>query len=229
VCRKYQGSQKYEANYKLMIVNNKPLYVSDYDKGVRNRFAVVYTDHKFEENMSFEGSIYAHIKSKKYPMEKAHIEGMIKPVRLFASHILMYKRNSKDGYVSYKSIVKKDPIHKFNLMCMDINNSAFSALMYVLNVKISHGARLVDENKIIKAIEAAAPIVETLLHDMMKVKRSSRGKPTEYDLNHRIPDLCVEFRKTFKKYYRPHDNVYYNIELALDKKDFVTEKPTFKC
>ena len=229
VCRKYQGSQKYEANYKLMIVNNKPLYVSDYDKGVRNRFAVVYTDHKFEENMLFDGSIYAHIKSKKFPMEKAHIEGMIKPVRLFASHILMYKRNTRDGYVSYKSIVKKDPIHRFNLMCMDVNNSAFSALMYVLNVKISQSAKLVDENKIIKAIEAAAPVVETLLHDMMKVKRNSRGKPTEYDLNHRIPDLCVEFRKTFKKYYRPHDNVYYNIELALDKKDFVTEKPTFKC
>lgn len=219
VCRKYQGSQKYEGNFKLMIVNNKPLYISNYDKGVRNRFAIVYTEHVFEENLQFSGSVYSHIMNKKFPMEKTYFEGLVTPVRLFLSHILMYKRNHKDGYVSYKNLVKHDPVHNHNLMCLDINNSPINALIYVLRVRIKHGAHMVDENKVDKTIELAAPFVEILIHDLLKTKRNQN----------RVAELCNEFKKRFKKCYRSEERAYFNIEMAWDRNNFNTEAPYFKC
>lgn len=219
VCRKYQGSQKYEGNYKLMIVNNKPLYISNYDKGVRNRFAIVYTDHVFEENLPFSGSVYSHIKTKRYPMEKTYYEGLVTPVRLFLSHILMYKRNSKDGYVSYKNIVKNDPVHNHNLMCLDINNSLMNALIYVLKVRVKYGVTMVDESKIDKMIELSMPHVDVLVHNMLKSKRGQSH----------VAQMCAEFRRRYKKYYRPEQKIFYNIDMAWDKRDFNLNTPTFKC
>ncbi|AKC91682.1 p143 [Lambdina fiscellaria nucleopolyhedrovirus] len=219
VCRKYQGSQKYEGNYKLMIINNKPLHITNYDKGVRNRFAIVYTEHVFEENLPFSGSVYKHIKTKKFPMERSYFDNLVTPVRLFLSHILMYKRNNCDGYVSYKHLIKNDPVHNHNLMCMDINNSAINALIYVLGVKIRYGACMIDENKVDKIIELACPYVEILIHESMKFKRNAN----------RIQQLCSDFKKRFKKNYRPQDGVFINLDMALSKKDFNTHTPTFRC
>ncbi|ABY65809.1 helicase [Orgyia leucostigma nucleopolyhedrovirus] len=219
VCRKYQGSQKYEANYKLMIINNKPLHISNYDKGVRNRFAIVYMAHEFEENLPFSGSVYSHIKTKKFPMEKTYYEGLVKPVRLFLSHILMYKRNKKDGYVSYKHIIKHDPVHNHNLMCLDVNNSTTNALIYILKVKVKNGAMPIDECKIEQTVEMAAPYVELMIHDAMKLKRNAS----------RVAQLCSDFKKRFKKYYREEERAYYNLTMAFVKEDFNVTAPTFQC
>ncbi|ACI28787.1 DNA helicase [Agrotis ipsilon multiple nucleopolyhedrovirus] len=221
VCRKYEGSQKYEGNFKLMIVNNKPLHISDYDKGVRNRFAVIYTDHLFEENTSFNGSIYWHIKNKTFPMEKSYIDELAKPVRLFLSHILMYKRNARDGYVSYKTFLEKDPVHNHNLMCLDVNNSPLNALLYVLKVNVKPGAKMVDESKIEKMIELAVPYVETMLHDLLVTKRTNVAQRTAM--------LFDAFKRKFKKYYREHEKVFYNIDMAWNKTDFNINQPEFIC
>ncbi|AAZ38246.1 helicase [Agrotis segetum nucleopolyhedrovirus A] len=221
VCRKYEGSQKYEGNFKLLIVNNKPLHISDYDKGVRNRFAVIYTDHLFEENLSFTGSIYWHMKNKIFPMEKSYIDELAKPVRLFLSHILMYKRNARDGYVSYKMFLEKDPVHNHNLMCLDVNNSPLNALMYVLKVTVKPGAKMVDETKIEKMIELAVPFVETMLHDLLVTKRTN--------VTQRTAMLFDAFKRKFKKYYREHEKVFYNIDMAWNKSDFNINQPEFIC
>lgn len=221
VCRKYEGSQKYEGNFKLIIVNNKPLHISDYDKGVRNRFAVIYTDHLFEENMPFNGSIYWHIKNKVFPMEKSYIDELAKPVRLFLSHILMYKRNARDGYVSYKTFLEKDPVHNHNLMCLDVNNSPLNALLYVLKVSVKPGAKMVDESKIEKMIELAVPFVETMLHDLLVSKRTNVAQRTAM--------LFDAFKRKFKKYYREHEKVFYNIDMAWNKTDFNINQPEFIC
>ncbi|AJD80775.1 P143 [Pseudoplusia includens SNPV IE] len=222
VCRKFQGSQKYEANYKLLIVNNKPLHISDYDKGVRNRFAVIYTDHLFEENLPFNGSIYWHIKNKLYPMEKNYNEDLSRPVRIFLSHILMYKRNAKDGYVPYKNIIKHDPIHNHNLLCLDVNNSPLNALIYVLKVRINPGVSMVDETKIEKMIELAVPYVENMLHDMLVSKRNANG-------SQRITTLFGAFKRKYKKYYREDEKCFYSIDMAWNKEEFNIHKPEFLC
>ncbi|QWO71627.1 helicase [Orgyia pseudotsugata single capsid nuclopolyhedrovirus] len=219
VCRKYQGSQKYEANFKLMIINNKPLYISNYDKGVRNRFAVVYMAHEFEENLPFSGSVYSHIKTKKFPMEKTYYEGLVKPVRLFLSHILMYKRSKRDGYVSYKNIIKNDSVHNHNLMCLDVNNSTMNALIYILKVKVKNGAHPIDESKVEQIIEMASPHVELMIHDAMKLKRNAS----------RVAQLCADFKKRFKKYYREEERAYYNLSMAFLKEDFNITAPVFRC
>lgn len=222
VCRKYQGSQKYEANYKLLIVNNKPLHITNYDKGVRNRFAIVYTDHLFEENLPFNGSIYWHIKNKLFPMEKNYIEGLAKPVRLFLSHILMYNRNSKDGYVSYKNIIKHDPIHNHNLMCLDINNSPLNALLYVLKVQVQPGARLISEEKLALIIEAAVPQVDSMLHSILTSNRNNVNNNMKWT-------LLSAFKRKFKKYYREDDKCFFSINLARRLEDFNTTRPEFQC
>ncbi|QAT90355.1 helicase [Spodoptera exempta nucleopolyhedrovirus] len=221
VCRKYEGSQKYEGNFKLMIVNNKPLHISDYDKGVRNRFAVIYTDHLFEENLQFTGSIYWHIKNKVFPMEKSYIDELAKPVRLFLSHILMYKRNASDGYVSYKKFLEKDPVHNHNLMCLDVNNSPLNALLYVLKVNVKPGAKMVDESKIEKMITLAVPYVETMLHDLLVTKRTNAQQRTAM--------LFDAFKRKFKKYYQEHKKMFYNIDMAWSTSDFNINQPEFKC
>ncbi|QUJ09272.1 helicase [Gynaephora ruoergensis nucleopolyhedrovirus] len=221
VCRKFQGSQTYEANFKLMIINNKPLYIKNYDKGVRNRFAVLYMPHEFEENLPFSGSVYSHIKNKKYPMEKTYHEGLVKPVRVFLSHILMYKRNKKDGYVSYKNIVKNDPAHIHNLMCLDVNNTLIGALIYVLRVQIKNSAKIVSESKVEKMIEAAAPFVELMIHDKMKLKRRQNN-------SFRVEVLCVSFKKRFERFYLSEEKVYFNLDMAWNKNEFNTLPPTFK-
>ncbi|AGC36302.1 helicase [Chrysodeixis chalcites SNPV TF1-A] len=222
VCRKFQGSQKYEANYKLLIVNNKPLHISDYDKGVRNRFAVIYTDHLFEENLPFNGSIYWHIKNKLYPMEKNYNEDLAKPVRIFLSHVLMYKRNAKDGYVPYKNIIKHDPIHNHNLLCLDVNNSPLNALIYVLKVEVKPGAKMIDETKIEKMIELAVPYVENMLHDLLVSKRNANG-------SQRIATLFSAFKRKYKKYYKEDEKCFYSIDMAWNKEQFNIHRPEFLC
>jgi Baculovirus DNA helicase len=221
VCRKYEGSQKYEGNFKLIIVNNKPLHISDYDKGVRNRFAVIYTDHLFEENTQFNGSIYWHIKNKTFPMEKSYIDELAKPVRMFLSHILMYKRNARDGYVSYKSFLDKDPVHQHNLMCLDVNNSPLNALLYVMKVNVKPGAKMVDESKIEKMIDLAVPYVETMLHDLLVSKRTNVAQRTAM--------LFDAFKRKFKKYYRENEKMFFNIDMAWNKIDFNINQPEFIC
>ncbi|ADD73802.1 helicase [Lymantria xylina nucleopolyhedrovirus] len=220
VCRKYQSSQKYEANYKLQIVNNKPLFIVGYDKAVRNRFAVVYIDHVYEENLPFSGSVYSHIKNKRYPLEKGYYEGLVTPVRLFLAHILMYRRNPKDGYVPYRMLVKNDPIHNHNLTCLDIHNSPVSALIYVLRAQFVLGKPAVDENKVDKMIELAAPHLETMIHEAFKTKR--------YSGQTRLNQLCVDFKKRFRKCYKSDQKIFVNLSMAWNKEDLNLVVPAFK-
>nr|ANS70984.1 helicase [Lymantria dispar multiple nucleopolyhedrovirus] len=220
VCRKYQGSQKYEANYKLQIVNNKPLFIVGYDKAVRNRFAVVYIDHVFEENLPFSGSVFSHIKTKRYPLEKSYYEGLVTPVRLFLAHILMYRRNPRDGYVPYRMLIKNDPVHNHNLTCLDIHNSPVSALIYVLRARFVLGRPALDENKVEKLIELAAPHLETMIHEAFKSKR--------YSGHARVNQLCVDFKKRFKKCYKTEQKIFVNLDMAITKEDFNLTIPAFK-
>nr|AMO27766.1 helicase [Lymantria dispar multiple nucleopolyhedrovirus]QDE14952.1 helicase [Lymantria dispar multiple nucleopolyhedrovirus] len=220
VCRKYQSSQKYEANYKLQIVNNKPLFIVGYDKAVRNRFAIVYIDHVYEENLPFSGSVYSHIKNKRYPLEKGYYEGLVTPVRLFLAHILMYRRNPKDGYVPYRALVKNDPIHNYNLTCLDIHNSPVSALIYVLRAQFVLGKPAVDENKVEKMIELAAPHLETMIHEAFKTKR--------YSGQTRLNQLCADFKKRFRKCYKSDQKIFVNLSMAWNKEDLNLVVPAFK-
>ncbi|ARJ36578.1 DNA-helicase [Urbanus proteus nucleopolyhedrovirus] len=221
VCRKYQGSQKYEANYKLLITNNKPLYIVDYDKAVRNRFAIVYSNHLFEDACKFEGSVYHHIKTKRYPLERSYHEFLVTPVRLFLSHVLKYKRDPKNGYIYYKHLIAHDAIHNHNMHCMNINNSAIHALIYVLNVKIDYTVGYTDETKVDNMIELAAPVVETMLHDLMKSKRNR--------INNRVEELKLQFRQKFDKYYKDDQKMFFNLNMAWCQEDFVVKKPMMKC
>lgn len=215
VCRKYEGSQKYEANYKLLIVNNKPLCIRDYDKGVRNRFCVVYMKHVFVEDMPFSGSAYDHYKASRYPMEKSYYENLKNSVRIFASHILKYKRNPRDGYVYYKYLVMHDSIHDHNLMCLDLNNHPFSALSYVLRVEKKPGA-YIDEASVNPMILEALPHLEKFCHTLLKRSYNEHN-------------LGTEFRNTYAKYYRASDKVYEGLSMARSEKEFNLYVPSFKC
>ncbi|AKN80970.1 DNA helicase [Lonomia obliqua multiple nucleopolyhedrovirus] len=240
-CRKYEGGLKYEANYKLLIVNNKPLYIIDYDKAVHNRFAIVYTDHTFIEDMKFEGSIYAHIKSKRFPAENVYYEALVQPVRLFLSHVLMYKRDPKYGFIQYKNILKYDPIHKHNLLCLDTNNSPVCALIYILNIKVTKNTNsaTISEDKMEEMIISAIPYLETFLHPLFfkctKNNVSSNGNSrggggnnkASYCLNEQI--LLAQIKEKFKNNYNSNDNKFFNLSIALSKNEMNTNKPIFKC
>ncbi|AAR28865.1 helicase [Leucania separata nucleopolyhedrovirus] len=215
VCRKYEGSQKYEANYKLLIVNNKPLCIRDYDKGVRNRFCVVYMKHVFVENLPFSGSVYDHYKNSRYPMEKGYYETLKNPVRIFAAHILKYKRNPRNGYVYYKCLVSHDAIQKHNLMCLDLNNHPFSALVYILRVAPKPGM-YIEECRVESIITEALPHLERFCHPMLKKSYSDHV-------------LSGEFRNVYSKYYRPGEKMYVGLTMARNQKDFNLNIPTFKC
>ncbi|ACF05361.1 helicase [Adoxophyes orana nucleopolyhedrovirus] len=221
VCRKYHGSQKYEGNYKMMIINNKPLHIIDYDKGVRNRFGIIYTDHKFEEDLLFSGSVYSHIKEKKYPQVRSIFEGQALGTRLYLSHILKYKRNC-DGYVLYKSLLIDDEMYKHNLLCLDVNNSVIRALIYVMKIKFDIRAKCMYLTKVNALITEAAPIVETMIHEMLK------GKGANAFLK-KIDWLQVEFRNKFHKCYNEQEKFYFNLSMATDLADFNHVKPQFKC
>ncbi|AXU41535.1 helicase [Alphabaculovirus altermyunipunctae] len=215
VCRKYEGSQKYEANYKLLIVNNKPLCIRDYDKGVRNRFCVVYMKHVFVENLPFSGSVYDHYKNGRYPMEKGYYETLKNPVRIFAAHILKYKRNPRNGYVYYKCLVNNDPIQKHNLMCLDLNNHPFSALVYILKIKPQPGA-YIEECRVDAMISEALPHLEKFCHPLLKRSYNEHK-------------LGAEFRNVYSKYYRPAEKLYVGLTMARNLKEFNLNIPTFMC
>ncbi|UZE89736.1 DNA helicase [Parapoynx stagnalis nucleopolyhedrovirus] len=231
-CRKYQGGLKYEANYKLLVVNNKPLHIIDYDKGVHNRFAIIYTDHKFVEDYKFEGSIYAHIKSKKFPSESVYYEALYQPVRLFLSHVLMYRRDPKYGFIQYKNILKNDPIHKHNLLCLDTNNSPLCAIIYILNIKTSKNkSGTISENKMEEMIVNAVPYLETFLHKNFFIskgnKNNSNGNKVPHFLNEQI--LLTELKEKFKSNYNSTTRVFFNLSMALHKNAMNTNVPIFKC
>jgi hypothetical protein len=229
-CRKYQGGLKYEANYKLLIVNNKPLHIVDYDKGVHNRFSIIYTDHKFVEDYRFEGSIYGHIKSKKFPAESVYYEALYGPVRLFLSHVLMYKRDPKYGFIQYKNILKNDPIHRHNLLCLDTNNSPVCAIVYVLNIRVAKNkSSTISEDKMEEMILHAVPYLETFLHKNFFLSKNNKtnGNKTPHFLNEQI--LLTELKEKFKMYYSATTRVFFNISMALNKNDINTNVPIFKC
>lgn len=215
VCRKYEGSQKYEANYKLLIVNNKPLCIQDYDKGVRNRFCVVYMKHVFVENLKFNGSVYDHYRSARYPMEKGYYENLKNGVRVFAAHILKYMRNPRDGYVYYKNIIINDPTHNHNLACLDLNNHPFSALVYMLKVQERPGS-FIEENHLNAVMEDAMPHIEKFCHVLLK-KSYNEHK------------LLAEFKTVYAKHYRPDEKVYVGLSMVRHSRDFNLNIPSFKC
>lgn len=231
-CRKYQGGLKYEANYKLLVVNNKPLHIVDYDKGVHNRFAIIYTDHKFVEDYKFEGSIYGHIKTKKFPAESVYYEALYQPVRLFLSHVLMYRRDPKYGFIQYKNILKNDPIHKHNLLCLDTNNSPVCAIVYILNIKvIKNKSTTISEDKMEEMISNAVPYLETFLHknffNSKNNKINGNNNKAAYFLNEQI--LLTELKEKFKINYNSATKVFFNLSMALNKNDMNTNVPIFKC
>ncbi|ANF29698.1 helicase [Catopsilia pomona nucleopolyhedrovirus] len=230
--RKYQGLLKYEANYKMLIVNNNPLYVDDYDDGVQDRFLIVFTNHKFTDNVKFEGSVYHHIKLRQFPLESVYYESLITPVRLFLSHVLMYKRDPKNGFVLYKTLLNNDPIHKHNLMCLSINNSPLYALIYILNIKTSKSSTLtVCEDKMEEMIGIAVPHLKTFLHpsfSQYNAKKNINASNTKsFVFNEQI--LLQQLKNKFKNNFNETTNVFYNITMALNRNDINCNVPRFKC
>jgi hypothetical protein len=243
-CRKYQGGLKYEANYKLLVVNNNPLYIIDYDKAVHNRFVIVYTDHVFVEDMRFAGSIYEHIKSKRFPAENVYYEALVQPVRLFLSHVLMYKRDTKYGFVQYKNLLKNDPIHKHNLLCLDTNNSPLCALIYILNIRVTkNNCPMISENKMEEMICSAVEVMDTFLHPLfLKCKNGhfknnfngyngngggGGGGGNKFAINEQI--LMTHIKEKYANNYNVQEKYFFNITMALTKKDMNINVPTFKC
>ncbi|AVA31147.1 helicase [Oxyplax ochracea nucleopolyhedrovirus] len=165
--RKYQGLLKYEANYKMLIVNNNPLYIDDFDDGVKDRFLIIYTNHKFLNTLKFKGSIYYHIKNRQYPLETSYYESSITPVRLFLSHVLMYGRDFKTGLVNYQTLFHNDTIHEYNLLCLSVNNSPLYALIYILDIKTQKSSTItIEEDKMEEMIGIAVPYLKTFLHPL---------------------------------------------------------------
>nr|AFS51941.1 helicase [Dendrolimus kikuchii nucleopolyhedrovirus] len=230
--RKYQGLLKYEANYKMLIVNNNPLYVDDYDDGVQDRFLIVYTNHRFTENCKFDGSIYHHIRSRRFPLESLYYDSLVTPVRLFLSHVLMYRRDAKNGFVPYKTLLNNDPVHRHNLLCLSTNNSPLYALIYILNIRTSKStAATIGEDKMEEMIGAAVHHLKTFLHPSFaqyNAKKNINSNNTKsFTFNEQI--LLQQIKNKYKNNYNKTTNVFYNITMALTRSEMNTHVPCFKC
>lgn len=230
--RKYQGLLKYEANYKMLIVNNKPLYVDDYDDGVQDRFLIVYTNHKFVDTIKFSGSVYEHIKSKLFPIESLYYESLVTPVRLFLSHVLMYKRDPKTGFVIYKTLLNNDSMQKHNLMCLSINNSPLYALIYILNIRAVRNCTMtIGEDKMEEMIGIAVQHLKNFLHPSFiqyNYKKNINGSTSKsFVFNEQI--LLQQIKNKFKNNFNKNRNVFYNINMALTRNDLITNVPNFIC
>nr|WRK23751.1 DNA helicase [Bombyx mori nucleopolyhedrovirus] len=230
--RKYQGLLKYEANYKMLIVNNKPLYVDDYDDGVQDRFLIVYTNHKFVDSVKFAGSVYEHIKSKQFPIESMYYESLVTPVRLFLSHVLMYRRDPKTGFVVYKTLLNNDPMHKHNLMCLSTNNSPLYALIYILNIKTVRNATItIGEDKMEEMISIAVQHLKNFLHPSFVQynykKNINASSSKSFVFNEQV--LLQQIKNKFKNNYNKTTNVFYNMTMALNRNDLNTSVPNFVC
>ncbi|AOT85532.1 helicase [Cyclophragma undans nucleopolyhedrovirus] len=230
--RKYQGLLKYEANYKMLIVNNNPLYVDDYDDGVQDRFLIVYTNHRFTESCKFDGSIYYHIKSRRFPLESLYYDALVTPVRLFLSHVLMYRRDAKNGFVPYKTLLNNDPVHKHNLLCLSTNNSPLYALIYILNIKTAKSTTAtIGEDKMEEMIGAAVHHLKTFLHPSFAQynakKNINLNNTKSFAFNEQI--LLQQIKNKFKNNYNNTTNVFYNMTMALTRGEMNTDVPFFKC
>lgn len=231
--RKYQGLLKYEANYKMLIVNNNPLYVDDYDDGVQNRFLIVYTDHKFVPHEHFSGSVYHHILTKQYPQEPMLVDALKDSVRIFLAHVVKYQREPQTGLVPYKTLLDNDPVHHHNLTRLSVNNSPMYALMYILNIKTApRSANMtVTEEKMQEMIGHATQHLKSFLHPSFTqynaAKNINAGTARNFVFDEKI--LLQQIKDKFKNNYDERSCKFNNLTMALNKLDMNINVPQFKC
>ncbi|ABF50298.1 helicase [Antheraea pernyi nucleopolyhedrovirus] len=230
--RKYQGLLKYEANYKMLIVNNNPLYVDDYDDGVQNRFLIVYTDHKFLPHVHFSGSVYDHVLTKQYPQEPMLVDALKDSVRVFLAHVVRYRREPQTGLVPYKTLLDHDPVHQHNLTRLSVNNSPMYALIYILNIKPAARAAnaCVTEEKMQEMIAHAKEHLKSFLHPSFTQYNASKninaGTARSFVFDDKI--LLQQIKDKFKNNYDERNCKFINLTMALNKLDMVTNVPRFK-
>ncbi|AGR57096.1 DNA helicase [Choristoneura rosaceana nucleopolyhedrovirus] len=231
--RKYQGLLKYEANYKMLIVNNNPLYVDDYDDGVQNRFLIVYTDHKFMPHVQFSGSVYHHILTKQYPQEPMVVDALKDSVRVFLAHVVRYQREPQTGLVPYKTLLDNDPVHQHNLTRLSVNNSPMYAIVYILNIKtVPRSANVsVTEQKMQEMIGYATQHLKSFLHPSFTqynaAKNINAGTARKFVFDENI--LLQQIKDKFKNNYDEHGCKFNNLTMALNKLDMNINVPQFKC
>ncbi|ALR71604.1 helicase [Anticarsia gemmatalis multiple nucleopolyhedrovirus] len=230
--RKYQGLLKYEANYKMLIVNNNPLYVDDYDDAVQDRFLIVYTDHKFVSDLPFSGSIYHHILTKQYPQESMVVDTLKDSLRLFLAHLVKYRRDPQTGLVPYKTLLNNDPVHQYNLTRLSVNNSPMYALIYMLNIKTAARAAnaWVTEEKMQEMIGYATQHLKSFLHPSFTQYNASKninaGTNKSFVFDEQI--LLQQIKDKFKNNYDARSNKFINLTMALNKLDMNTNAPRFR-
>ncbi|AAK85647.1 helicase [Epiphyas postvittana nucleopolyhedrovirus] len=230
--RKYQGLLRYEANYKMLIVNNKPLYVDDYDDGVQERFLIVNTDHKFVSDLPFSGSVYDHIMTKRYPQEPMVVDLLKDSVRVFLAHVVKYRRDPQTGLIPYKTLLHNDPVHQHNLTRLSVNNCPMYALIYMLNIKTAPRTAnaFVTEEKMQEMIGYATQHLKSFLHPSFThynaFKNINAGNSKSFVFDEQI--LLQQIKDKFKNNYDSHDCKFNNLTMALNKLDMITNAPTFK-
>ncbi|AKR14141.1 DNA helicase [Dasychira pudibunda nucleopolyhedrovirus] len=231
--RKYQGLLKYEANYKMLIVNNNPLYVDDYDDGVQNRFLIVYTDHKFLPHVRFSGSVYHHILTKQYPQEPMVVDALKDSVRVFLAHVVRYQREPQTGLVPYKTLLDSDPVHQHNLTRLSVNNSPMYAVIYILNIKTAPRSAntFVTEEKMQEMIGYATLHLKSFLHPSFTqynaAKNINAGTARSFVFDEKI--LLQQIKDKFKNNYDERGCKFNNLTMALNKLDININVPQFKC
>ncbi|BBU37540.1 DNA helicase [Choristoneura diversana nucleopolyhedrovirus] len=231
--RKYQGLLKYEANYKMLIVNNNPLYVDDYDDGVQNRFLIVYTDHKFLPHVRFSGSVYDHILTKQYPQEPMLVDALKDSVRLFLAHVVRYQREPQTGLVPYKTLLDNDPVHQHNLTRLSVNNSPMYAIIYILNIKTvpRSVSTFVTEQKMQEMIGHATQHLKSFLHPSFTqynaAKNINAGTARKFAFDENV--LLQQIKDKFKNNYDERGCKFNNLTMALNRQDMNINVPQFKC
>lgn len=231
-CRKYQGLLKYEANFKMLIVNNNPLYVDDYDDGVKNRFLIVYTNHKFMPDLQFSGSVYHHILTEQYPQEPMLVDTLKDSVRVFLAHVVRYQCDPQTGLVPYKTLLDNDPVHQHNLMRLSVNNSPMYALIYILNITTTPRSAnmFVNEEKMQEMIKHATQHLKSFLHPSFTqynaTKNINAGTTRSFVFDENI--LLDQIKDKFKNNYDARSLKFNNLSIALNKSDMNTNVPQFK-
>ncbi|AUA60311.1 helicase [Operophtera brumata nucleopolyhedrovirus] len=223
--KKYEPQQTYNGNFKVLMLNNDLVHISDFDQATKNRFIVVYFDHIFSDidhsnrnsdgsymKLKFSGSFYDHYKQNVFPKKNEFKKIVVEPVRKFLLHIFTYNRDPNTGYIFYKNLMLNDPNYKHNMMCLEIANCAYARLKYIVRLQYETGS-YVTETAAVASIKDAFASVEKMKHAQDKKKLD-----VEYLIN--------RFKQEHENMLR--GNKYIGIKMAsID--DFNLVKPSLKA
>lgn len=223
--KKYEPQQTYNGNFKVLMLNNDLVHISDFDQATKNRFIVVYFDHIFSDidhanrdtdgsymKLKFSGSFYDHYKQNVFPKKNEFKKIVTEPVRKFLLHVFTYNRDPNTGYIFYKHLMLNDPNYKHNMMCLEVANCAYTRLKYVLRLQYETGS-YVNKTAAIASIKDACEFVDKMKHAQDKKKLD-----VEYLIN--------RFQQEHENMLR--HNKYMGIKMAsID--DFNLVKPSLKA